>query len=134
MVLTPQDPISVVFDRVKRSAQTSVTGDFHKLSFQAMNTVCRVHFRAANANLARDLQNEVLSWVAWFEARYSRFIPDSLIGRINSAAGKSWVDVDPETDALFNLCQVFFRDMRLGQPQFLCLFEYQGEVSGPIGA
>ena len=40
-----------------------------------------------------------------FEARYSRFIPDSLIGRINAAAGDHWVEIDPETDGLFNLCQ-----------------------------
>jgi thiamine biosynthesis lipoprotein len=110
MVLTAPDSTSVVYERVKRSAQSSLSGDFYKLSFQAMNTLCRVHFRTARSNLARDVQNEVLHWVAWFEARYSRFIPDSLIGRINSAAGKHWVDVDPETDALFNLCQemIFF--------------------------
>jgi FAD:protein FMN transferase len=110
MVLTMPDSNAVVYERVKRSAQSTLTGDFYKLSFQAMNTICRVHLRTTNAKLARDLQTEVLQWVAWFEARYSRFIPDSLIGRINSAAGKHWVDVDPETDALFNLCQemIFF--------------------------
>jgi thiamine biosynthesis lipoprotein len=110
MVLTAHDSTAAVYERVKSSAQTSVTGDFHKLSFQAMNTLCRVHFRTTSASLARQLQNEVLQWVSWFEARYSRFIPDSLIGRINAAAGKTWVDVDPETDALFNLCQemIFF--------------------------
>ncbi|MGH7973589.1 MAG: FAD:protein FMN transferase, partial [Limisphaerales bacterium] len=55
-------------------------------------------------------QRQVLDWVAGFEARYSRFIDDSLISRINTAAGKAWVEVDPETDALLNLCQemVFF--------------------------
>jgi len=104
------DSNAVVYERVKRSAQCSLRGDFYKLSFQAMNTICRVHFRTTNPNLAREMQNEVLQWVSWFEARYSRFIPDSLIGRINAAAGKHWVDVDPETEALFNLCQemIFF--------------------------
>ncbi|HTL17595.1 MAG TPA: FAD:protein FMN transferase [Patescibacteria group bacterium] len=101
---------AVVYERVKRSAQSTLTGDFYKLSFQAMNTICRVHFRTNDPKLARDLQNNVLQWVAWFEARYSRFIPDSLIGQINSGAGRHWVDVDPETDALFNLCHemIFF--------------------------
>ena len=110
MVLTMPDSTAVVAERIKRSAQTTLTGDFYKLSFQAMNTICRVNFRTGNPKLARDLQAEVLQWVAWFEARYSRFIPDSLIGRINAAAGQHWVDVDPETDALFNLCQemIFF--------------------------
>jgi len=35
---------------------------------------------------------------AAFEARYSRFIADSLISRINQAAGLHWVEVDPETE------------------------------------
>jgi len=110
MVLTMPDSASVVLERVQRSVQSSLNGDFHKLAFNAMNTICRVHFRTTNAKLARDVQAEVLNWVAWFEARYSRFIPDSLIGRINAAAGEHWVDVDPETDALLNLCQemIFF--------------------------
>jgi FAD:protein FMN transferase len=110
MVLTMPDSKAVVAERIQRSAQTSLTGDFYKLWFQAMNTTCHVHFRAPNPTLARDVQQEVLQWVAWFEARYSRFIPDSLIGQINGAAGQRWVEVDPETDALFNLCQemIFF--------------------------
>jgi FAD:protein FMN transferase len=110
MVLTAPDSTRAVHERVKRSAQTSASAGFYKLSFQAMNTLCRVNFSIANPGSARDFQEEVLQWVAWFEARYSRFIEDSLIGRINLAAGLHWVDVDPETDALFNLCQemIFF--------------------------
>lgn len=110
MVLTASDSTKTVYERVKRSMQTSATAGFYKLSFQAMNTLCRVNFSTTNAGLARDFQEEVLKWVAWFEARYSRFIDDSLIGRINLAAGLHWVEVDPETDALFNLCQemIFF--------------------------
>jgi thiamine biosynthesis lipoprotein len=110
MVLAERDANQMVYERVKRSAQSSATGDFYKLTFNAMNTVCRVHFRAASPTLAQDFQAEVLQWISWFEARYSRFIPESLIGRINAAAGSEWVETDPETDALFNLCQemIFF--------------------------
>jgi thiamine biosynthesis lipoprotein len=49
-----------------------------------------------------------IQWVAEFEARYSRFIPESLISQINQAAGTSWVEVDEETDRLFALCQELF--------------------------
>jgi thiamine biosynthesis lipoprotein len=110
MVLNPPDSSAMVFERVNRSAHATAEKDFYKLVFQAMNTVCRVTFYATNPGLARDLQSEVLRWIAWFEARYSRFIPDSLISRINAAAGLHWVEVDEETDALFNLCQemIFF--------------------------
>ncbi len=110
MVLNTPDSTPMVYERVKGSAQCNAAAGFYKLSFQAMSTVCRVHFRSLNPTLARDFQSEVLRWVAWFEARYSRFIASSLISRINLAAGREWVDVDPETDALLNLCQemVFF--------------------------
>ena len=100
----------MVYERVKNSAQCAVAAGFYKLTFQAMSTTCRVHFRSLDPARARDFQTEVLHWVAWFEARYSRFLPDSLISRINAAAGLHWVEVDPETEALFNLCQemIFF--------------------------
>ncbi len=110
MVLSPPDSTPMVYERVKGSAQSTAAAGFYKLSFQAMSTVCRVHFRSLNPTLARDFQSEVLRWIAWFEARYSRFIASSLISRINASAGRDWVEVDPETDALLSLCQemVFF--------------------------
>jgi thiamine biosynthesis lipoprotein len=69
-----------------------------------MSTECRVLFHQVPASAARDFQRDVVRWVAQFEARYSRFLPDSLIGRINAAAGEHWVDVDPEADRIFALC------------------------------
>lgn len=111
MVLTKvPDSIRDVQARVNRSAHFTAEKGLHKLSFQAMSTSCRVNFETQDAALAGDFQAEVLQWVGWFEARYSRFIPNSLVSRINDAAGKEWVEVDPETDALFNLCNemVFF--------------------------
>jgi thiamine biosynthesis lipoprotein len=105
MVLNESSSMPGVLERVRRSAQASATDGFHKLTFQAMNTHCRVHFRAIDPRLAQGLQQEVLQWVAWFEARYSRFIPDSLISRINAAAGEHWVEIDRETEALLQLCQ-----------------------------
>jgi len=110
MVLTAPDAVSVVQERVRRSAYRVVEGGLYKLSFHAMSTICRVNFQASTPEAAAEFQEEVLQWVGWFEARYSRFIPDSLISQINAAAGKEWVEVDPETDALFNLCQemIFF--------------------------
>jgi thiamine biosynthesis lipoprotein len=100
----------MVRGRIWQSSQRAAEAGYHKLSFTAMSTTCRVHFQAADAKLAEVFQTEVLNWVSWFEARYSRFIPDSLIGRINTAAGEHWVEIDPETEALFKLCQdmIFF--------------------------
>jgi FAD:protein FMN transferase len=110
MVLSEDQAILPVYERIKRTAQCPALAGYYKLTFTAMSTVCRVHFRTLHPSLARDFQTEVLRWVAWFEARYSRFIPESLVSRINAAAGEHWVEIDPETEALFNLCQemIFF--------------------------
>lgn len=93
-----------VLERVRRSAQRTTKGETHDLTFQAMGTHCRVKFRSHRATDAGAFQNDVLNWVAAFEATYSRFIPDSLIGRINANAGSDWVEIDPETERLFDLC------------------------------
>jgi FAD:protein FMN transferase len=97
-----------VLARVTQSAQSSVEGALHKLQFRAMSTHCQVNCHGVSAATANDFQHDVVAWVAQFEARYSRFIPDSLVGRINAAAGEHWVETDPETDRLFNLCQELF--------------------------
>lgn len=104
MVLNAANSILEVRERVAKSAATSVERGQHKLAFRAMNTQCRVHFHGVTDAVATEFHRAVVEWVGLFEARYSRFIPDSLIGRINAAAGEHWVEVDPETDRLFALC------------------------------
>lgn len=110
MVLTRPDETALVQHRIRQSAYYQFEGGLHKLSFRAMSTLCRVHFEAGDQAAARDFQAGVLEWVGWFEARYSRFLSGSLVSGINAAAGKEWVEVDPETEALFDLCQemIFF--------------------------
>ena len=97
-----------VYDRIRTTVQTTASAGFYKLSFRAMSTECRVHFRSLSPAGARDFQNDLVRWVAGFEARYSRFIPESIISRINAAAGSSWVELDTETDRLFTLCQELY--------------------------
>lgn len=94
-----------VYERIVRSASRSRSGGLCKLSFHAMGTTCRLQWRASGGEAStREFEDEVLRWVAVFEAKYSRFLPDSLIGRINAAAGEHWVETDPETENLLNLC------------------------------
>ena len=109
MVLTESSE-KIVHDRVWASALRIASAGLHTLTFTAMSTHCQVKCHSLDAKLVRAYQDEVLNWVAWFEARYSRFISDSLIGRINAAAGEHWVEIDPETEAIFQLCQdmIFF--------------------------
>jgi thiamine biosynthesis lipoprotein len=108
MVTTSPNSAADVFARISQSAVASVERSLHKLKFRAMSTLCQVNCHGAPTAVINDFQRDVVTWTAQFEARYSRFIPDSLIGRINAAAGDHWVETDPETDRLFNLCQELF--------------------------
>lgn len=110
MVLNETSSHRLVHERVWRSARRTAEAGLHTLTFQAMSTHCQVKLQTADARQAADFQDQVLNWVAWFEAKYSRFIDDSLISRINAAAGEHWVEIDAETEALFALCQemIFF--------------------------
>lgn len=134
MVLDLGNSAQSVYARIKGSAQSTTSDGFHKLSFAAMSTACRVNFRSSDPSLARDFQNEVLLWVSAFEARYSRFIEDSLISRINAAAGHQWVEIDPETEALFRLCgEMIFLTRGVFDPTALPLIRlWNWKASPPV--
>ena len=53
---------------------------------------------------ALEFERQATAWVLAFEAKYSRFRPDSLVSRINAAAGAEWVAVDAEMEQIFKLC------------------------------
>lgn len=81
------------------------TAPLRRLSFKALGTNCEVQYAApGGAAQAEGFERAVTAWVASFEAKYSRFRPDSLLSRINAAAGREWVTVDAEMEALFKLC------------------------------
>jgi thiamine biosynthesis lipoprotein len=74
-------------------------------AFAALGTECAVSYAAPGGDRqAEAFEQAVQAWVGSFEAKYSRFRPDSLISRINAAAGRAWVDVDAEMEAMCKLC------------------------------
>ena len=76
-----------------------------KLSFRALGTLCEVQYAApAGDDQAARFEHAAQAWVLAFEAKYSRFRPDSIVSRINAAAGRSWVEVDAEMEGLLKLC------------------------------
>ena len=79
-----------------------------KLTFQALGTECSIQFVAENEEQARTFGRAVVAWVDKFEARYSRFRDDSLISRINVAAGRDWVEIDEEMGVLLQLCDQLY--------------------------
>ena len=69
----------------------------------ALGTECFIQSAGDNAPASRAFASAAQAWVAAFEAKYSRFRPDSLISRINGAAGRDWVEVDEEMERILDL-------------------------------
>lgn len=78
------------------------------LAFKAMGTNCSVKFRLEDELTSLEFARTALDWVSRFEARYSRFRPDSVITAINREAGASWVAVDEETEAMLDLAELAY--------------------------
>lgn len=79
-------------------------GELKRRTFPALGTTCEIQYVPAEAEQGRRFEHAAVTWVEKFEAKYSRFRPDSLVSRINHAAGKDWVSVDDETEQLLKLC------------------------------
>jgi thiamine biosynthesis lipoprotein len=76
-----------------------------KLTFPALGTICEVQYAPpGNTAQSAEFEHAAVAWVQAFEAKYSRFRPDSLVSRINRAAGREWVTVDPDMEQLLKLC------------------------------
>ena len=76
-----------------------------KLIFPALGTQCEVQYAAPGGDAqAAAFERAAVAWVSAFEAKYSRFRPDSLVSRINAAAGRDWIAIDPEMEGLLQLC------------------------------
>jgi len=78
--------------------------DTFRFRFHALGTMNDILFRAASRARAAVFRDAALEWIRAYEARHSVFISDSMISKINAAAGAAWVDIPPETEALFRLC------------------------------
>ena len=79
-------------------------GPLRRLTFPALGTKCEVQYAAASTVQAMAFERAAADWVRAFEAKYSRFLPDSLVSKINASAGREWVEVDEEMDELLNIC------------------------------
>lgn len=73
------------------------------VAFRALGTNCMIQFRLQDDKRALQFVADALDWLAAFEAKFSRFKADSLVSKINQAAGKDWVHVDAEMDKMLDL-------------------------------
>lgn len=91
---------------VAETASAIVPRDYARVGFDAMGTCCTLAFEARSSAEATDFKQDVTAWVRGFERQFSRFVPDSLVARIN-AAGVEWVELPAEAESLFSLCDWF---------------------------
>jgi thiamine biosynthesis lipoprotein len=74
-----------------------------RLEFNALGTKCLIKFRLDDERSALEFAASALDWIGKFEAKFSRFRPDSMVSRINAAAGREWVKTDAEMETLLDI-------------------------------
>ena len=79
-------------------------GGLRRSRWAALGTTCELQFVCDDAVRAEKFRHAAVGWVANFETRYSRFRPDSLLSKINAAAGQTAVKIDAEMDQMLNVC------------------------------
>lgn len=104
MIQPPASLISSVSSRVRDSMQVETRGDFHRITCRAMSTPVNIAFTTSSAVVAREMQRAAIDWIARFEARYSRFLAESIVGQINAQSGGDWLELDEDCDRLLSIC------------------------------
>lgn len=90
--------------RVRPPIPSGPAGALNRVSFRALGTLCEIQYATPDGNSVPTFEAAATGWVEAFEAKYSRFRPESLISKINLAAGKTWTEIDEATEQLFALC------------------------------
>ncbi len=77
--------------------------DGHRFGFEAMASRCEVRIDGLDADAAATAAATAIAEVRRIETKYSRYRPDSIVSRINAAAGEGpALEVDDETAALLH--------------------------------
>src|SRR5258706_16326746 len=72
----------------------------HRFTFRAMAAENEVQVHSGDARLAESAAARAIAEVKRIEAKYSRYLEDSVVSRINRAAGGDAVSIDSETHGL----------------------------------
>jgi len=75
------------------------------IEFSAMASPCSVQMDGQDEHAMRQAATEAVAEVQRIEKKYSRYLKDSVIGRINAAAGGQFFAVDEETRGLLDFAQ-----------------------------
>jgi len=96
-----------------RSITFSKTSGHFQGSFLAMGSPCEVLSAADNETLARDLLDAIAAEAWRIEDKFSRYLPDNIVDRINRSDGAP-IEVDDETANLLDFANSLY-DMSSGR-------------------
>jgi FAD:protein FMN transferase len=82
----------------------------HRFTFRAMAADNEVQIHSLDARMAERAAASAMEEVMRIEAKYSRYRADSLVSRINAAAGGAPVAIDEETSKLLDFADACHRD------------------------
>jgi len=82
----------------------------HRFTFRAMAAQNEVQLHATDARHAAAAAWEAIDEVLRIERKYSRYRADSVVSRINAAAGGAPVAIDAETSALLDFADACWRE------------------------
>lgn len=80
-----------------------------RFPFRAMASPCEIRLAAPDAHAAEEAASAAIADVLRIEAKYSRYRDDSVVGRINAAAGRDFIACDDETCQLFAYADHLYR-------------------------
>ena len=80
-----------------------------RFPFDAMASRCEIRLAAADGHAAEALAEAAFAEVRRIERTYSRYRADSVVSRINAAAGRYRVECDDETAQLFAYADHLYR-------------------------
>ncbi|TAG84637.1 MAG: FAD:protein FMN transferase [Burkholderiales bacterium] len=91
-------------ERIELDSQATV------FRFRAMASPCEVCVEGLSSLAAEVAAQKAANEVARIEAKYSRYRSDSIVSRINAAAGGDWIAIDDETRSLLEFAQSLARE------------------------
>lgn len=82
--------------------------EIFRFGFEAMASGCEVVFASASKSEAQSIARLAIEEIARIEHKYSRYRQDSIVARINAAAGHDGVSCDDETVSLLQYADTLF--------------------------
>ncbi|HRE83939.1 MAG TPA: FAD:protein FMN transferase [Opitutaceae bacterium] len=88
----------------QKAAATGPSGKVHDLHWQAFGALCRGVVVSDDDSRVAEFDRSVQTWLAGVEQIATRGPKDSVLTRINEAAGRAWVSVGPDVEPWLDLC------------------------------